>query len=234
MGTPFQTQKTIEKLEWIVFDAMGVIFEAGNNVKTLLLPFLKRFLPTIDYTELKQIYLKASLGEISAVQVWEHFGLGTKYPAIERDYLQSNFKLDPQFLPTVKELKKNYKIGLISNDVLEWARQLQAFYHIDALFDKILISGEIHIRKPDPQIFQYFLEGNNQAIPAKAIPASHCVLIDDKYSNLESAAKIGFHTILFQRTEKSIEPRGSFQPDGEISAFTQLSEKLKKIRDTFI
>jgi HAD superfamily hydrolase (TIGR01509 family) len=235
MVTNLQSQKITEKIEWIVFDAMGVIFEIANNVKYIPLPYLQRFIPKVELSELKELYLKASLGEITAFQLWQHYGLDSQYPSIEKEYISTQFKIDSLFIPTIKELKKRYKIGLISNDLSEWANQLRIFYHLDEFFDRIIISGDVHIRKPDTKIFEIFLSYNENENKLKnPIKATRCVFIDDKFSNLESASALGFHTIHFQRPNNPIEQKGTYTPDAEISSFTQLNETMNKLRDNFI
>ena len=59
------------------------------------------------------------------------------------------------------------------------------------LFDDIIISGEVKLIKPDPQIFRFML--NKFKLEAQA-----CLFIDDSMANIKTANELGFATIHFQ------------------------------------
>lgn len=52
------------------------------------------------------------------------------------------------------------------------------------LFDAIVISGEVRMRKPSPEIFHHALE-------ALGLEAAQCVFIDDIEANIEAAERVG-------------------------------------------
>jgi len=47
---------------WIVFDAMGVIFEVGYDTNDLLVPFIRQRRPQMEIPYIQSVYHKASLG----------------------------------------------------------------------------------------------------------------------------------------------------------------------------
>jgi HAD superfamily hydrolase (TIGR01509 family) len=59
------------------------------------------------------------------------------------------------------------------------------------LFDGIVISGEINMVKPQPEIFEYLLNRHG-------LSAADTVFIDDHPPNVEAAQALGLHTVLFQ------------------------------------
>jgi putative hydrolase of the HAD superfamily len=61
-------------------------------------------------------------------------------------------------------------------------------YDVDDLFDAIVLSGAIGIRKPDPRIYQH-------AADLLAIPTIRCVFVDDLGGNLKPAKALGMATI---------------------------------------
>ena len=67
-------------------------------------------------------------------------------------------------------------------------------YDFLRLFDTIVVSGEVRLIKPDPQIFELTRQKTGQ-------PAAHCLLIDDSADNLAVAIKMGFQTILYRSPE---------------------------------
>jgi len=61
-------------------------------------------------------------------------------------------------------------------------------YDVDDLFDVIVLSGALGIRKPDPRIYQH-------AADRLAVPTSRCVFVDDLGGNLKPAKALGMTTI---------------------------------------
>ncbi len=61
-------------------------------------------------------------------------------------------------------------------------------YDVDELFDVVVLSGSIGIRKPDPRIYQH-------AADRLAIPTARCVFVDDLGGNLKPAKALGMTTI---------------------------------------
>jgi putative hydrolase of the HAD superfamily len=54
----------------------------------------------------------------------------------------------------------------------------------DGLFDAIVISGEVGMRKPEPSIFRH-------ALGLLALEAAECVFIDDIEANVAAARSLG-------------------------------------------
>jgi putative hydrolase of the HAD superfamily len=86
-----------------------------------------------------------------------------------------------------------YRLGLLSN-AGDWLRQdLGTLFAIDGqgrLFDAIVISAEVGVRKPDPRIYRIALE-RISCRPAE------CVFIDDQLKNVEAARALGMCAVVF-------------------------------------
>lgn len=176
---------------WIFFDVMGVIFVDGDDTNDLLVPFVKKYNEKISNEKIVNEYMKASLGVIPSRQFWERVGLGTFYPSIETEYLESQLTLDEHCIDTLKKLKKKYNLGIISNDVSEWSAFLRKKYDLNTYFDLSIISGDVQLRKPNKNIYEL--------IKNYGIRYQDCVFIDDRPKNLIPACELGFATILFNR-----------------------------------
>jgi 2-haloacid dehalogenase len=57
-------------------------------------------------------------------------------------------------------------------------------------FRGTLVSGDVKMIKPDPRIFEHFLE-------IFAIDPAHAVYIDDRQNNVDAAVALGMHGVLF-------------------------------------
>jgi putative hydrolase of the HAD superfamily len=63
-------------------------------------------------------------------------------------------------------------------------------YDLDGLFDAVVISDQVGLRKPSPEIYQL--------TAAKiGLPAGECLFVDDTPANLPQAAELGMGTLLF-------------------------------------
>ena len=61
---------------------------------------------------------------------------------------------------------------------------------MDKYFRGFVMSIDVGARKPDPVIFQYLLRQLN-------VSAADAVFMDDQLKNVDSAAELGFTTIIF-------------------------------------
>ena len=204
-------------IRWIIFDAMGVVFTIGDDTNDLLVPYIQERNKHISREYINEIYLRASLGQITSRQFWKEVDLGSKYPEVETGYLDTQLTLDEGFIPVTRTLSKRYSLGLLSNDVSEWSRYLRKKFAMDFL-DVAIISGDVYCRKPDLNIYKRFLNDTKA-------DAEECVFIDDRCKNLSAAESIGMKTILFVRQPEEVD----FVPDESIKSFNQLEQAIKNI-----
>ena len=97
--------------------------------------------------------------------------------------------------PTVDILHRLKRAGCplygLSNWSAETFRRIRHKHDFLNLFDDIIISGEVGMIKPDPDIFMILLERAKRS-------AEECVFIDDSEANVVAAAKLGFQSIRFE------------------------------------
>ena len=87
---------------------------------------------------------------------------------------------------------KNNGISLygLSNWSAETFATVRHEFEFFNLFDEIIISGEVKLIKPEPEIFELCLQKIGK-------PASQCLFIDDSEANIITARKLGFDTVHF-------------------------------------
>ena len=174
-------------LKAVALDAMGVIFEDGDDVAARLVPFVQARNPSVPRAAIVAHYV-LSLGQVTAAQFWRMVGLPEDSDAA---YL-GTLRLDPTFLTEAHRWPGDLLIGMISNDAAEWSRELRRRHGLDALLRKTAISGECGSRKPSEPIYRRFLE-------AAEVEPTECLLVDDKVINLVAARGLGFRVALFHR-----------------------------------
>ena len=199
-------------MKTLVLDAMGVIYQAGDDVVELLCPFIHQHGGVADDREIEALYIEASLGHLSARQFWEKVQVD---PNLEDDYLRRH-RLSTGLREFLREARsKVASIWCLSNDVSAWSRKLRELFDLHALIDGFVISGDVGARKPDLAIYQEMLSQSG-------VPAENIVFVDDRPKNLTTAAAIGFETILFS----------SLAPDSNehlnVRGFSQLLEFAMK------
>ncbi|MFD1145604.1 HAD family hydrolase [Saccharothrix hoggarensis] len=90
---------------------------------------------------------------------------------------------DPKMVDLVRELRADgITTALLSNS---WGEGYPEDLLLE-LFDTIVISGRIGMRKPDPRIFHHTLD-------QLGLPADRCVFFDDAPVNVEAARQVGLH-----------------------------------------
>ncbi len=99
-----------------------------------------------------------------------------------------------QMLEKISAKKKHRLIALTnwSKDKFHVAEKNFPFLN---LFEGIVVSGKIGLKKPDPQIFQHMCKTH-------AMVPQHTAFIDDSLVNIEAAAQLGFRVIHYTTPEE--------------------------------
>jgi putative hydrolase of the HAD superfamily len=101
---------------------------------------------------------------------------------------------EPMVAAVVKARGEGVRTGLISNS---WGTRRYDREQLARLFDGIVISGEVGIRKPAPEMYRLGAE-------RISLEPSACVFVDDLPFNLGPAAELGMATIHHTRSEETI------------------------------
>lgn len=105
--------------------------------------------------------------------------------------LLGEMTIHDQIIERVRSLRtEGYRLGLITNNVREGSASWRALVPVDELFDVVVDSSEVGMRKPNPAIFHHTLELLGRVPPAEA------VFLDDTQSNVDGAQRAGLHAIL--------------------------------------
>ena len=94
----------------------------------------------------------------------------------------------PDLVRRVKE--QRYRTAALTNTGKEWLEFKREKFGLNELFDLIVCSFEEQIGKPNPRIYQIFLE-------RAEVEGSECLYIDNVGRNLPPAQKLGMQTIEF-------------------------------------
>ena len=107
-------------------------------------------------------------------------------------------------------LKENYKLGCITNNIQnskdDKVNHLNQASQVMKIFDHIIESSRVGLRKPDPKIYY-------MSCDALGVRPEECIYLDDLGINLKPARKIGMTTI------KVIDPNEAID---EVKKYLQL------------
>ena len=204
----------------LALDGMGVIFPAGDggdDVKNLLIPFIKEKGGSEDIETIERLYLQASLGKLAAFQFWQKVGLD---PKLEDEYLK-RFTLAPGLIDFLEALNsRQIAVWGLSNDLSEWSRKLRMNFSLNKYMQGFIISGDVMASKPDLPIFKYLLKLTGKLADGEAADVT---LVDDRPANLDAAATLGYGTVLFNPKDSGMQSdrHRSVDDFGELKALLQ-------------
>ncbi len=128
-------------------------------------------------------------------------------------YIQSfPVEVVPGIEAVLKHLQSRSRLAIVSNSMSDVARQALKRFHLDQYFKAVVISRDIGIRKPDPEIFHFALN----AIGTEGSEAMH--VGDSLKEDIQGGNNAGLTTVW-------INPRmdeRSRLPDHTIQSITEL------------
>lgn len=180
----------------IVFDVGGVL--SKDVIDTKLKDLAASYnLDTDALLSAKSRYRDlADLGEISDREFWirilDHFGV----QAVEEDTEIDSYIVPLEgTLEIARSLAGKYRIAILSNDSKEMGALRRKKFGFDSIFNPIVISGYLGVKKPDAQIYNILLE-------KLGVEARECLIIDNNQRNLDGALSAGIRAILFKNAEQ--------------------------------
>lgn len=183
-----------------------IIFDWGNVIA---------FYPTDDFLKKMSSYfkvdkklfqkielqnrLKHELGEISTNEFIENLSKGINRNFTTEEYYNilkkfGQGELNQELISLIKNLKKKYNIFLLSNNSEPTYLSIMNS-DIKNLFDKILFSYQVGIKKPNKEFFDKLLENT-------VFSYEDCLFIDDREDICIAAKNYGFNTLVFKNNEQ--------------------------------
>ncbi len=182
----------------LLLDMYGVIIKES---KGYFIPYTYEHFDAKEHDRLTRafreefLFTKAGNGEISSDEFLSRLGYPNPQEAME-DYLTNYLTLDPDFIRFAECHYRQCDFVLFSNDVKEWSKYLISLYGLQKFFKDTIVSGEIHMRKPENRIFTHTLE-RLQCRPR------NCIFVDNSVRNINAARKAGLETVLFNRDHEA-------------------------------
>lgn len=207
-------------IKCVILDAMGVIYQAGDDVEELLIPFLRSKACKLSDEKINEFYISCSLGNLSSIEFWKAMEIEEDILSLEEGYLKLH-RLSNGLFEFLSEIKKrNIPIVCLTNDVKEWSLSLRNIFRLEKFIDDWFVSGEIGSRKPDNKIYTFLVKKMD-------VKPEECLFIDDRIKNINAAKELGFNTIHYIGEKYMDSQNEIFEKDKVIS---DLKEIIKCIQ----
>ena len=188
----------------IIFDFGGVLVRTEDRKpRTVLAERLG-----LTYDELSALIfdspsaIQAMRGEISALEHWDEVRKSLDLDAEGVEWVSTEFwagdALDENLVNVLRSLRPRYTTVLLSNAWDDLRPVIEEEWKIDDAFDRLVISAEIGMVKPDLQIYQW-------VIAELGVDASQAVFVDDFIQNIEGANAAGMKTIHSQSPGQALQ-----------------------------
>ncbi len=185
-----------------------------------------------DLTQfLNELYYMSSKGEIQDFErLWQLLLARLRIPEepllleeLERfrscRYCQI-FKLHEGAFSVLSYLHRKYRLALVSNCSTGLSEVLRTL-GVSDLFDSIVLSYEVGVRKPDRRIYV-------QALRSLMLEPHECIFVADEISDLEGAREVGLKTLLVRQgshlTMEAKDP--NFKPDLQCNRISEIPQIL--------
>lgn len=168
----------------VIFDCFGVLYEGS-------LEYLASLVPPGRREAVYEVNRAADYGYISYEEYLKSMAelIGTGPEDIDR-IAQERFVRNDPLVDFARSLNPHYKTALLSNVGHSIIETLFTDQELSELFDAVVLSGEVGMVKPYPEIYEL------TASRLGLLP-EECVMIDDLPKNTEGAERIGMKGLVY-------------------------------------
>jgi epoxide hydrolase-like predicted phosphatase len=183
-------------------------FAAFQNETGISMEQLGRGMQRVAERDGEYPLFRLERGEISEVDFLENLSWGLEAelghrPTLHRFreiYFDALHPNDPM-LDLMRELRdRGFRMAILTNNVREWEELWRSKLPLDEIFELVVDSGWVGMRKPQPEIYQLTVERLGGGLE----PAE-CLFVDDNQVNVEAARDLGMIAIHFRSNEQAID-----------------------------
>jgi putative hydrolase of the HAD superfamily len=100
---------------------------------------------------------------------------------------------------------RGVRMAMLTNNVREWEPLWRGMLPLDEVFETVVDSAFVGMRKPEPEIYALTLE-------RLGLPAEACAFVDDLEVNVDAARALGMAGIVHRDTAATIAELGALLP----------------------
>ena len=112
------------------------------------------------------------------------------------EHLERNVEM----IDLMRELRgRGLRMALLTNNVREWEPRWRAMVpEIDEIFEVVVDSAFVGMRKPDPGIYRLTLERLGDGLEP-----TDCIFVDDMAVNCQAASELGMTAVVFEDSDQA-------------------------------
>lgn len=181
----------------LIFDCFGVLYHGS-------LGHLREMLPADRRQELMDLNKSSDYGYISRQEYFTRAAeiTGVSPGELKAITAQQHIRNEP-LVDYVRAMKPRYKIGLLSNVGSDVMNGLFSPAEQTELFDTVVLSSDIGMTKPNPDIFEF------AARQLDVLP-EECIMIDDLLGNIQGAERTGMKGVAYSSLEQATQTIGDY------------------------
>jgi epoxide hydrolase-like predicted phosphatase len=111
----------------------------------------------------------------------------------------AHLHVNDEMLAYLRSLKdeRGLRLALLTNNVREWEPKWRSMIPIDTVFETVVDSAFVGMRKPERGIYELTLD-------RLGLPGEACVFVDDIEVNCDGARALGIHAVHFDTTGQTV------------------------------
>ena len=201
-----------DKIKAVIFDIGGVLWIGGktrfnrrevhtSGVHQIISEKLKISLDQY-FDSIDSYYAKSMEGQINKKTLLKVLSLHLNLPPekVEKLFVETykkKFKRNNELFKIVEKIKKKgYKTAILS-DQWHLSKEVVLSKKDENYFDEIVVSCDVGIRKPNPEIYELILK-------KLKLKPEEVLFIDNQTWNIIPANKMGMNTILFHSNKQTL------------------------------
>lgn len=169
----------------LIFDCFGVLYQGS-------LQHLRQLASDDVQQQLTDLSHASDYGYISRNEymqrVAELTGLTTQQV---EDIIETDHVRNEAMIEVVRASRHTHKTALLSNVGRGIIRQLFTPSELTELFDVVVLSSEVGLVKPYPEIYELTAQ-------QLGVPTERCYMIDDMPANIDGARAVGMDGVVFE------------------------------------
>jgi len=186
-----------KKIKLVIFDLGGVLMHAGYL--DFVRHYVKGAMSGKGKKELEKLERDVNLGRISETDFYHKiqkvFDVHLSPKQMHR-VITKGMSTDKGLVHLIPHLKKA-KVALFTNSIGHMAVDIlkERKIPVNKLFDKLFISSNMHMAKPDGDAYRFVLKKFK-------VKPSEAMMVDDRPENINPAKKIGMNGVVYRNSRQ--------------------------------
>jgi epoxide hydrolase-like predicted phosphatase len=203
-----------QRIRAVISDFGGVLtnklieaFAAFQDETGISMEQLGRAMQRVGERDGEYPLFRLERGEVSEAEFLDNLSWGLEAelghrPTLHRfrDIYFDALHPNEPMLALMRELRdRGLRMAILTNNVREWEELWRSKLPLDEIFEVIVDSGWVGMRKPQPEIYLHTIERLGDGLEA-----SDCLFVDDNELNVKAARELGMTAVQFHSNEQAI------------------------------